>query len=54
MRNEMASVVRVEHVVADYDTWKREGFDRDLEFDRLAATEAFAEALAAMTAVDEY
>ena len=75
MGNEMASVVRVEHVVADYETWKRDGFDRDplgrevsgvrrcrvlragdeprlvaveLEFDRLAAAEAFVEALAAI------
>jgi hypothetical protein len=23
------SVLRVEHRVADYETWKREGFDRD-------------------------
>jgi hypothetical protein len=29
MAHPMAIVVRVEHPVPDYDTWKREGFDRD-------------------------
>lgn len=29
MTNEPRSVLRVEHAVADYETWKREGFDRD-------------------------
>jgi hypothetical protein len=29
MGNGTASVVRIEHLVADYETWKREGFDRD-------------------------
>jgi hypothetical protein len=29
MEDNARSVVRVEHAVADYDFWKREGFDRD-------------------------
>jgi hypothetical protein len=29
MGSMMTSVVRVEHPVADYETWKREGFDHD-------------------------
>jgi hypothetical protein len=29
MREMTRSVVRVEHEVADYEAWKREGFDRD-------------------------
>jgi hypothetical protein len=29
MTNSAMSVVRVEHAVADYEFWKREGFDRD-------------------------
>jgi len=29
MGDEMATVVRIEHPVPDFEEWKREGFDRD-------------------------
>ena len=29
MAEDMASVLRIEHAVPDYESWKREGFDRD-------------------------
>jgi hypothetical protein len=29
MMEATTSVLRIEHAVPDYDTWKREGFDRD-------------------------
>lgn len=75
MADATTAVLRIEHPVPDYESWKREGFDRDpigreqngvrryrvlrasddpglvaieLEFDSIAAAEAFAVALTEM------